>query len=53
MESFQWLLVIEPNDRVSSKKAGVGREHEHPNQEFLVVCTIVGWCVIPLPLLVP
>ena len=31
----------------------MGRRHEHFRQEFLVVGTIVGLCLIPLPVPVP
>ena len=49
LKSFHRLLVTEPVDRVSIKQAGLEREHEHSSQEFLVVGTIVGSCLIPLP----
>ena len=49
MKRFHRLLVKETYDMASAKEAGLGRKHEHPKQGFLVVGTVVGSRLIPLP----
>ena len=53
LKGLHRLLVTKPHNRVSTKWTGLGREHEPPSQEFLVVGTVVGSCLISLQVPVP
>ena len=53
MKCFHRLLLTDLDDRATAKQAGLGREHEHSSQEFLVVGTVVGWCLMLLPVPMP